>query len=58
MKLILRASKEFLVCFKKFNQTFNSILNLAGEKFKTSDKFQLLHFSYFNNHHFLNYDDF
>ena len=38
--------KKFLQNFKKFNSTFNKIMNLADEKFTTSYEFQILNFFY------------
>ena len=38
--------KNFLQSFKKFNSTFNKIMNLANEKFTTSYEFQILNFFY------------
>ena len=38
--------KKFLQNFKKFNSTFNKIMNLADEKFTTSYEFQILIFFY------------
>ena len=38
--------KNFLQSFKKFNSTFNKIMNLSDEKFTTSYEFQILNFFY------------
>ncbi len=38
--------KNLLQSFKKFNSTFNKIMNLADEKFTTSYEFQILNFFY------------
>ena len=38
--------KNFLQNFKKFNSTFNKIINLTNEKFTTSYEFQILNFFY------------
>ena len=38
--------KNFIKTFKKFNSTFNKIINLTNEKFSTSWEFQILNFFY------------
>ena len=38
--------KNFIKAFKKFNSTFNKIINLTNEKFSTSWEFQILNFFY------------
>ena len=38
--------KNFIKTFKKFNSTFNKIINLTNEKFSTSCEFQILNFFY------------
>ena len=38
--------ENFIKTFKKFNSTFNKIINLTNEKFSTSWEFQILNFFY------------
>ena len=38
--------KNFIKAFKKFNSTFNKIINSTNEKFSTSWEFQILNFFY------------